>query len=119
MLVNPNLANICLHASLFNSSGHLMGKKSIETLPELQQANPDSDYLTPPETEPGRYERLMEALVQQNNLKQMKAQIAGRLLHVGSGWRQEDRDKYLREVSPWGFIALFMCLCVILKVFWK
>lgn len=86
-----------------------MGKKSIETLPELQQANSDSDYLTPPETEPDRYERLMEALSEHNNLKQMKAQIAGKLLQVSSSWREEDRDKYLREVSSW---VLSPLLCV-------
>uniref|UniRef100_A0A3B4UWJ7 Gastrin-releasing peptide n=2 Tax=Seriola dumerili TaxID=41447 RepID=A0A3B4UWJ7_SERDU len=90
--------------------GHLMGKKSIESLPALQETNPDSDYLTPPETAGvtglDRYERLMEALVQQNNLKQMKAQTVDRLLRVRSGWREEDRDKYLREMSELLLLAL-------------
>ncbi|XP_045923585.1 gastrin-releasing peptide [Micropterus dolomieu] len=83
--------------------GHLMGKKSIESLPELQETN--SDYLTPPETagptEPDLYERLMEALMQQKNQKQMMPQTADGLFRLRSGWREEDRDKYLREVSLW------------------
>ncbi|XP_071321610.1 gastrin-releasing peptide isoform X2 [Trachinotus anak] len=90
--------------------GHLMGKKSIESLEEVQETNPDSDYLTPPEaagvTELDRYERLMEALVQQKNLKQTKPQTADRLLRLRSGWREEDRDKYLREMSDLLLLAL-------------
>lgn len=86
-----------------NPPGHLMGKKSIESVPELQDTTQDSDYLTPSETavvtELDRYERLMEALLQQKNQKQMMPQTADRLLWLRSGWREEDRDKYLREVT--------------------
>ncbi|XP_023147727.1 gastrin-releasing peptide [Amphiprion ocellaris] len=83
--------------------GHLMGKKSVESLPELQKANQDSDHLTPPQTarrlpELERYEHLMEALLHPKNQKQMKQpHTADRLLH--SSWREEDREKYLREMS--------------------
>uniref|UniRef100_UPI0037E87434 gastrin-releasing peptide n=1 Tax=Semicossyphus pulcher TaxID=241346 RepID=UPI0037E87434 len=85
--------------------GHLMGKKSTESLPELQET--DSDYLTPSEaagvTETERYERLMEARMQHKNHKQM---IADKMLRLRSGWREEDRDKYLREMSELLLLAL-------------
>ena len=81
-----------------NSPGHLMGKKSIESLPELQQTNRDSDHLPPSETA-GVTERLMEARMQHKNQKQTMQQTADRLLQLHSGWREEERDKYLREVS--------------------
>lgn len=78
-----------------------MGKKSIESLPDLEQET-NSDYLPPSETaevtELDVYERLMEAL-QQKNQKQTTPQTADWLLRLRSGWRDEDRDKYLREVS--------------------
>ncbi|XP_074546940.1 gastrin-releasing peptide [Halichoeres trimaculatus] len=78
--------------------GHLMGKKSTDSLAELQDAN--NDYLTPSGaagvTEMERYLRLMEALKQQKNQRQI---IAERLLRLHSGWREENRDKYLREIS--------------------
>ncbi|GLD55445.1 gastrin-releasing peptide [Lates japonicus] len=90
--------------------GHLMGKKSVETLPELQETNPDSNYLTPSETagvtELDRFERLIEALLQRESQKQMRLQTADRLLRLRSGWRQEDRDKYLREMSDLLLLAL-------------
>lgn len=80
-----------------------MGKKSIESLPELQETN--SDFLPPSEaaglTALDRYERLLEALMQQKNQKQMLPQTAEELLQLRSSWREEDRDKYLREVSLW------------------
>ncbi|XP_031173724.1 gastrin-releasing peptide [Sander lucioperca] len=85
--------------------GHLMGKKSIESLPELQETNHDSDYLTPLETA-GVTERLMEALMQQKNQEQTTPQTADRLLWLQSGWREEDRDKYLREMSNLLLLAL-------------
>ncbi|XP_070781372.1 gastrin-releasing peptide [Enoplosus armatus] len=88
--------------------GHLMGKKSIESLPELQERN--SDYLTPSDTagvtELDRSERLMEALLQHKNQNQMTPQTADRLLRLRSGWREEDRDKYLREMSDLLLLAL-------------
>uniref|UniRef100_A0A8C2Z333 Gastrin-releasing peptide n=1 Tax=Cyclopterus lumpus TaxID=8103 RepID=A0A8C2Z333_CYCLU len=81
--------------------GHLMGKKSIESPPEPQETHPDRDYLRPPETA-GVTQRLMEALLQQKTQKQRMPQAAGRRrLRLQSGWREEDRDKYLREVSLW------------------
>ncbi|XP_029300906.1 gastrin-releasing peptide isoform X2 [Cottoperca gobio] len=66
--------------------GHLMGKKSIEHLP-------DRDYLTPSETA-GVTERLLEALMQHKNQKQTMPQTADMLLRLHG-----DRDKYLREMS--------------------
>ncbi|XP_041816840.1 gastrin-releasing peptide [Chelmon rostratus] len=88
--------------------GHLMGKKSIENLPELQGRR--SDYLTPSETAGAtkldQYERLMEAPMQQTNQKQMMPQTADSLLSLRSGWREEDRDKYLREMSDLLLLAL-------------
>ncbi|XP_034751731.1 gastrin-releasing peptide isoform X3 [Etheostoma cragini] len=85
--------------------GHLMGKKSIESLPELQETNQDSDHLTPLE-KAGVTERLMEALMQQKNQKQTMPQTGDRLLRLQSGWREEDRDKYLRELSNLLLLAL-------------
>ncbi|XP_076613398.1 gastrin-releasing peptide [Chaetodon auriga] len=88
--------------------GHLMGKKSIENLPELQGMS--SDYLTPSETagatELHQYESLMEALMQRKNQKQKTPQTADSLLGLRSGWREEDRDKYLREMSDLLLLAL-------------
>uniref|UniRef100_A0A8D2ZZT9 Gastrin-releasing peptide n=1 Tax=Scophthalmus maximus TaxID=52904 RepID=A0A8D2ZZT9_SCOMX len=85
--------------------GHLMGKKSVESLPEQREANPDGDYLATSEgagvTELDRYQPLMEALLQQKNQNQMKPKAADGLLRLLSSWREEDRDKYLREVSLW------------------
>ncbi|KAI3362242.1 hypothetical protein L3Q82_012558 [Scortum barcoo] len=88
--------------------GHLMGKKSIESLPELQETN--SDFLPPSKAaglpELDRYERLLEALMQQKNQKQMIPQNADGLLRLQTGWREEDRDKYLREMSDLLLLAL-------------
>ncbi|XP_049459774.1 gastrin-releasing peptide [Epinephelus fuscoguttatus] len=85
--------------------GHLMGKKSIESQPELQETNHDSDYLTSSETA-GVTERLIEALMQQKSQKQTVPQTADRLLRLYSRWREEDRDKYLREMSDLLLLAL-------------
>nr|XP_046231540.1 gastrin-releasing peptide [Scatophagus argus] len=83
--------------------GHLMGKKSIESLSELQETH--SEYLraseTPGLTELNRYRGLMEALMQRKNQKQMTPQTADRQL-----WREEDRDKYLREMSDLFLLAV-------------
>ncbi|XP_073334328.1 gastrin-releasing peptide [Pagrus major] len=85
--------------------GHLMGKKSIESLQET-----NSDYLTPSATAGltvmEQYNGLMEALMQQKNQKQKMPQTADRLLRMRSGWREEDRDKYLREMSELLLLAL-------------
>lgn len=89
-----------MHPITSHSPGHLMGKKSIESQPELQETNHDSDYLTSSETA-GVTERLIEALMQQKSQKQTVPQTADRLLRLYSRWREEDRDKYLREVSLW------------------
>ncbi|KAM7368875.1 hypothetical protein PAMP_013180 [Pampus punctatissimus] len=79
--------------------GHLMGKKSIESLPELQDTNQNSDYFTPSETagvtELDRYERLMEVLLQQKNQKQKMPQTADMLLWLRSGLREENK----RQIS--------------------
>ncbi|XP_030291211.1 LOW QUALITY PROTEIN: gastrin-releasing peptide [Sparus aurata] len=85
--------------------GHLMGKKSIESLQETG----NSDYLMPSAsagvTVMERYDGLM-ALMQPKNQKQKMPQTADRLLRLRSGWREEDRDKYLREMSELLFLAL-------------
>lgn len=82
-------------------TGHLMGKKSIESLSERQETNPDNDYLTPPETAGVTELDLYQRLMQQKTPKQMNPQTANRLLPLGGNWREENRDKYLREVSQW------------------
>lgn len=94
-----------MHLLLPNLPGHLMGRKSIDTLPEHQGTN--QDYVTPPHTagatELHPYERLAAALVHHKNQKQTSPPAAGSLLWLRSGWREDDRDKYLREVSVWWF----------------
>ncbi|KAF3701942.1 Gastrin-releasing peptide [Channa argus] len=86
--------------------GHLMGKKSSESLPDVQESDPDSDYLTPPKTagvsELDQYQQLM----QKRNQKQMKPQSANRLPRMGRSWREENRDKYLREMSDLLLLAV-------------
>lgn len=86
-----------LHPFMSNFPGHLMGKKSTESL------ETNSDYLTPSETvrvtELDRYQGLLEALMQQKNQQQMMPKTADRLLRLRNDWRGEERDKYLREVS--------------------
>lgn len=78
-----------------------MGKKSTGSLPEPRETN--SDYLTPSETarvtELGQHQGLLEALMQHKNQRQTMPKAADGLLWLHSGWRAEDRDKYLREVS--------------------
>ncbi|XP_070707218.1 gastrin-releasing peptide [Pempheris klunzingeri] len=88
--------------------GHLMGKKSIESLPGLQETN--SDHLTPSETtgatELDRHGHLMAAMLQKKNQKQMMPQTADELLRPRSGWREEDRNKYLRKMTDLLLLAL-------------
>ncbi|XP_039909088.1 gastrin-releasing peptide [Simochromis diagramma] len=80
--------------------GHLMGKKSIE---EEQEVNPDRDYLTA--LKPARLtQHLMQALMQPENPNQMMPQTADRLLQ--RHWREEDREKYLAEMSDLLLLAL-------------
>uniref|UniRef100_A0A665WV56 Uncharacterized protein n=1 Tax=Echeneis naucrates TaxID=173247 RepID=A0A665WV56_ECHNA len=92
--------------------GHLMGKKSIEVQPELK-TDPDSDHLQSPGTAEvtllGQDVRLMATLAQQNNLKQMKPQTADGL-RLWSSWREEDGDKYPREVRLWT-LPPYLCSC--------
>uniref|UniRef100_A0A3Q3VMK9 Gastrin-releasing peptide n=1 Tax=Mola mola TaxID=94237 RepID=A0A3Q3VMK9_MOLML len=78
--------------------GHLMGKKS---LPVLQETN--SDFLVPSENfaDLDRYQGVLQALMRQKNAQKMRSESADRLLGLRSGWGEEDRDKYLREVSVW------------------
>ncbi|XP_063334418.1 gastrin-releasing peptide [Pelmatolapia mariae] len=80
--------------------GHLMGKKSIE---EEQEVNPDRDYLTA--LKAARLtQHLMQALMQPENPNQMMPQTADRLLQ--RHWREEDREKYLAEMSDLLLLAL-------------
>ncbi|XP_078142246.1 gastrin-releasing peptide [Centroberyx gerrardi] len=95
--------------------GHLMGKKSIESLPGLHDSNHDSDYPTPLERGDkvlGQYERppklvqdFFRALVHHKSQRQI-SYTANRLRLLRSGWREEDRDKYLREMSDLLLLAL-------------
>lgn len=113
--------------SVSNFPGHLMGKKSIERLPDPLETS--SDHFTPPDvagaTEPDRYQGLLEALVLQQNHGNMVRRAADWLRGQRSGWREEERDKYLREVSLWlqhpltgslvkieGWIFYFFSTCV-------
>ncbi|XP_076027910.1 gastrin-releasing peptide [Genypterus blacodes] len=75
--------------------GHLMGKKSIENLPALQDTNQDSDDLTASErgVTQSRYEGLIGVLMQHKKQRQMA--MNDDLFR--RGWREEDRD-YLREM---------------------
>lgn len=80
-----------------------MGKKSIERLPDPPETS--SGHLTPPDvagaTEPDRYQGLLEALVMLQNHGNAVSRAADWLRGQRSGWREEERDKYLREVSLW------------------
>lgn len=80
-----------------------MGKKSIERLPDPPETS--SGHLMPPDvagaTEPDRYQGLLEALVLQQNHGNTVSRAADWLRGQRSGWREEERDKYLREVSLW------------------
>lgn len=73
-----------------------MGKKSL-----LQETN--SDFLVPSENfaDLDRYQGVLQALMRQKNAQKMRSESADRLLGLRSGWGEEDRDKYLREVSVW------------------
>lgn len=75
-----------------------MGKKSIETLPALHDTNQDSDDLTASETgvTESRYGGLMDALMQHKSQRPMEMKPNDLFRR---GWREEDRDKYHREVS--------------------
>lgn len=75
-----------------------MGKKS---LPVLQETN--SDFLVSSENfaDLDQYQGLLQALMRQKNVQKMRSESAERLLGLRSDWGEEDRDKYLREVSVW------------------
>ncbi|XP_040054528.2 gastrin-releasing peptide [Gasterosteus aculeatus] len=85
--------------------GHLMGKKSIESLPVLRQTNAEGHYLRLPGA-PGATQRLTEAVMPQRSQKRTMPRAAGWLLRMRSGWREEERDKYLREMSDLLLLAL-------------
>uniref|UniRef100_A0A3Q3AQB1 Gastrin-releasing peptide n=1 Tax=Kryptolebias marmoratus TaxID=37003 RepID=A0A3Q3AQB1_KRYMA len=74
--------------------GHLMGKKSTES---LQEPNADSDYLTPSQSarifELGQPERPAGAL----QPKDQSQKTLQKLLH--SSWRAGDREEHLQEVG--------------------
>uniref|UniRef100_A0A672HQJ8 Gastrin-releasing peptide n=1 Tax=Salarias fasciatus TaxID=181472 RepID=A0A672HQJ8_SALFA len=74
--------------------GHLMGKKSIES---LREGNIVSGYLSPSETARVT-ELLMEALLLPKNQKPMISPRESRLRRLHSSWRGL---KHLREVSVW------------------
>ncbi|KAM7392712.1 hypothetical protein PAMA_007708 [Pampus argenteus] len=90
--------------------GHLMGKKSIEILPDLQDTNQNSDYFTSSETagvtELDRYERLMEALLQQKNQKQKMPQTANMLLWLRSGSREENKRRISHRANGMEFTGV-------------
>ncbi|TNN85285.1 Gastrin-releasing peptide [Liparis tanakae] len=65
----------------------------------------DRDYL-PPSEPAGVTRRLMEALLQQKTQRRRRVQPQAadtRRLRLRSGWREEDRDKYLREGNDYMF----------------
>lgn len=80
-----------------------MGKKSIERLPDPPETS--SGHPTPPDvagaTEPDEYQGLLEALVMLQNHGNTVSRAADWLRGQRSSWREEERDKYLREVSLW------------------
>ncbi|XP_041826386.1 gastrin-releasing peptide isoform X2 [Melanotaenia boesemani] len=86
--------------------GHLMGKKSIKSQPELQEAHTDKDYLTPSESvrisELDRHQTPVGAL-QPKNQKHMNPR---RLLQFHRSWREEERAEYLQEMSDLLLLAL-------------
>lgn len=84
--------------------GHLMGKKSIDSFAALQHT--DSDYLRDARTEESTQLRRYARLVQRKAPAQMTAPSAHRLALLRSRWRQEDRDKYLREMIDLLLLAL-------------
>lgn len=85
-----------------------MGKKSIESLPEAQQTHLASGDFTAGVTELDLYQQL----VQEKSPKQLKPQTTQRLARLGSSWREENRDKYLREVSQGWCLSVVPKHCV-------
>ncbi|KAL6096765.1 uncharacterized protein ACO6RY_06011 [Pungitius sinensis] len=81
--------------------GHLMGKKSTESLPLSRQTNPDSHYLHLRGT-PGATQHLMEAAMPQRGQTHTMPRTASLLLRL----REEERDKYLSEMSDLLLLAL-------------
>lgn len=78
-----------------------MGKKSIERLSEKLEVS--SDDLTPSDqsvaAELDQYQGLLKALMLQKNHQEVMAGPADWLHWQRTSWREEERDKYLREVS--------------------
>lgn len=78
-----------------------MGKKSIERLSEKLEVS--SDHLSPSDpslaVELHQYQGLLKALMLQENHPSVVARAADWLHGQRAGWREEERDKYLREVS--------------------
>lgn len=87
-----------------------MGKKSIERLSEKMEVS--SDQLIPPDlsvaTELDRHQGLLDALMLQKNHQNVMVRSADWLQGKHTSWREEDRDKYLREVSLLMNIFLFL-----------
>lgn len=89
-----------------------MGKKSIERLSEKMEVS--SDQFAPSDlsvaTELGRYLGLLKALMPQKNHQNVMAGSTADWLHgKRASWREEDRNKYLREVSV--LMNIFLCQC--------
>uniref|UniRef100_A0A1A8IW41 Gastrin-releasing peptide n=1 Tax=Nothobranchius kuhntae TaxID=321403 RepID=A0A1A8IW41_NOTKU len=82
--------------------GHLMGKKSIKSLPEQQETNSYSLYLTPSHSA-----RISERDQQEpplENLPTQRQRTLQRLFH--SIWREVDGEKHLQEMSNLLLLAL-------------
>lgn len=80
-----------------------MGKKSIERLSEKMEVI--SDQLTPSDPSVAidldQYQVLLKALMLQKNHQNVMARSADWLQGKHTSSREEERDKYLREVSEW------------------
>lgn len=78
-----------------------MGKKSIKRLSEKLEVS--SDDLTPSDlsvaAELDQYQGLLKALMLQKNHQDVMTGPADWLHWQRTGWREEERDKYLGEVS--------------------
>lgn len=93
-----------------------MGKKSIERLSEKLEVS--SDDLTPSDlsvaAELDQYQGLLKAMMLQKNHQDVMAGPADWLHWQRTSWREEERDKYLREVSL--FMQLLLVSAVKIRV---
>ncbi|XP_070408477.1 gastrin-releasing peptide isoform X2 [Nothobranchius furzeri] len=87
---------------VLDTQGHLMGKKSIKSLPEQQETNSYSLYLTPSHS--ARISELDQQEPPLENLPTQRQRTLQRLFH--SIWREVDGEKHLQEMSNLLLLAL-------------